>query len=138
MDSLKRFSDPVYCITRLIVGLMFACHGGQKIFHFPPGGYPATNAWGWWGGGIELACGLLVAFGLFTRLAAFFASGEMAVAYFIFSFSRAPTVLERFLPMVNGGESAVLYCWFFFFFVFYGPGRWSIDALIKRRSTSTA
>ncbi|PZR75823.1 MAG: hypothetical protein DLM73_04285 [Chthoniobacterales bacterium] len=143
MDSLKRLSDPVYCITRLIVGLLFACHGGQKILHFPPGGYPATEAWGWWGGGIELACGFLVAFGLLTRLAAFFASGEMAVVFFLFGFSgkelsHAPSALERLLPMLNGTESAVLYCWFFFLFVFYGPGRWSIDALIKSRSTSSA
>jgi len=63
MDLLKRLTDPVYCITRMIVGLMFACHGGQKILHFPPGGYPATEAWGYWGGGIELVCGFLIAFG---------------------------------------------------------------------------
>ena len=88
-----------------------------------------------------MVCGFLIAFGLLTRLAAFIASGEMAVAFFIFGFSgrvlrHAPTALERFLPVLNGTESAVLYCWCFFFFVFYGPGRWSIDALIKRRSTS--
>ena len=142
MDLLKRLTDPVYCITRMLVGVMFACHGGQKILRFPPGGYPATEAWGYWGGGIELVCGFLIAFGLLTRLAAFIASGEMAVAFFMFGFSgrvlrHAPTALERFLPILNGTESAVLYCWCFFFFVFYGPGRWSIDALIKRRSTST-
>jgi putative oxidoreductase len=143
MDLLKRFSDPVYCVTRLIVGLMFACHGGQKILHFPPGGYPATEALGYWGGGIELGCGFLVAFGLLTRLAAFFASGEMAVAFFLFGFSgkilrHAPSALERVLPIVNGTEGAVLYCWFFLLFVFYGPGRWSLDTLIKRRSTGTS
>ena len=87
MDLLKRLTDPVYCITRMIVGLMFACHGGQKILHFPPGGYPATEAWGYWGGGIELVCGFLIAFGLLIRLAAFIASGEMAVAFFMFGFS---------------------------------------------------
>src|SRR5207237_10731215 len=87
MDLLKRLTDPVYCITRMIVGLMFACHGGQKILHFPPGGYPATEAWGYWGGGIELVCGFLIAFGLLTRRAAFFASGDMAVVFFIFVFS---------------------------------------------------
>jgi putative oxidoreductase len=142
MDSLKRLTDPVYCITRLIVGLMFACRGGQKILHFPPGGYPAKEAWGYCGGAIELVCGFLIAFGLFTRLAAFIASGEMAVVFFMFGFSgrvlrHAPTALERFLPILNGTESAVLYCWCFFFFVFYGPGRWSIDALIKRTSART-
>ena len=139
MSPLNRFVDPVYCTTRLILGLMFACHGGQKLFQVPPGGYPATEAWGYWGGGIELTCGILVAFGLLTRFAAFVASGEMAVVYFMFGFSgrvlrHSPTVLERLFPILNGTEAAVFYCWFFFFIVFYGSGRWSIDALIKRRS----
>lgn len=137
---MKRFADPVYCVTRVVVGLMFACHGGQKILAFPPGGRLASSGLGVWAGWIELVCGFLVAFGLLTRLAAFVASGEMAVAYFLVDFpnrglGHAPTALERVLPILNGTEAAVLYCWFFFFFVFYGPGRWSIDALMSRRST---
>jgi putative oxidoreductase len=126
MNSLNRFVDPVYCIARLIIGLMFACHGGQKILGFPPGGQGmppgalgVIEAW------IELAGGFLIAFGLLTRIAAFFSAGEMMVAYFMVHHSR------HFFPIVNKGELAVLYCWFFLFAVFYGPGRWSIDALIK-------
>src|SRR6266478_7281116 len=95
MDLLKRLTDPVYCITRMIVGLMFACHGGQKILHFPPGGYPATEAWGYWGGGIELVCGFLIAFGLLTRLAAFFASGEMAVVFSCLAFPAEYSLTRR-------------------------------------------
>ena len=126
MNALNRFADPVYCITRLIVGLLFASHGGQKILGFPPGGHGMPpGAMGALGAWIELACGLLIAVGLFTRLAAFIASGEMAVAYFMVHAS------NHFFPIVNKGESAVFYCWFFFFAIFYGPGRWSIDALIK-------
>ena len=141
MNWLNRYADPVYCVVRLIVGLMFACHGGQKILGFPPGGRPSANTLGWSAGGIELAGGLLIAVGLLTRLAAFIASGEMAVAYFMTSFSgkvlgHAPTAMERLLPILNKGELPVLLCFIFFFIIFYGPGRWSIDALIRPRSTS--
>jgi putative oxidoreductase len=141
VNSLNRFADPVYCVVRIIVGLMFACHGGQKLFGFPPGGRPAVNALGWSAGSIELVAGLLIAVGLLTRLAAFIASGEMAVAYFMTSFSgktldHAPTVLERLLPILNFGELPVMLCLVFFFMIFYGPGRWSIDVLIRGRSTS--
>ena len=142
MKSLNRFADPVYCIVRLIVGLMFACHGGQKILGFPPGGRPAADALGWLAGSIEFAAGLLIAVGLLTRLAAFIASGEMAVAYFMTSFSgktlsHAPSALERFLPILNKGELPIMFCFVFFLVVFYGPGRWSIDALIRGRSTTS-
>jgi putative oxidoreductase len=133
MNSLNRFADPVFCITRLIVGLMFACHGGQKLLGFPPGGHGApTDALGLLGAWIELLCGLLIAVGLFTRVAAFAASGEMAVAYFMV---HAP---QHVFPIVNRGESAVFYCWFFFFAIFYGSGRWSIDALISKRKVTAA
>jgi len=123
MAWLNRYADAIYCIVRLTIGLMFACHGGVTV--------------GW----IELSCGFLIGFGLLTRLAAFIASGEMAVAYFLTSFSgkvigHAPTALERFLPILNKGELPVLFCFIFFFTVFYGPGRWSIDALMGKRSTS--
>ena len=112
---------------------MFACHGGQKILGFPPGGHGMPHdALGMVGGCIELICGFLIAFGLLTRLAAFLASGEMAVAYFM---AHAP---GGFFPIQNHGESAVFYCWFFFFAIFYGPGRWSIDALFAGRKTATA
>jgi putative oxidoreductase len=125
MNALNRYADPVYCITRLIVGLMFACHGGQKILNFPPGGHGApADALGWIGAIVELAGGFLIAFGLLTRIAAFFASGEMAVAYFMVHAKMG------YFPIQNHGESAVFYCWFFLFVFFYGAGRWSLDALI--------
>jgi putative oxidoreductase len=131
MNALNRFADPVFCITRLIVGLMYACHGGQKILGFPPGGHgmPA-GAMGALGAWIELAGGFLIAFGFLTRIAAFFAAGEMAVAYF--------TVHAKmgFFPIQNHGEPAVFNCWFFLFIIFYGAGRWSLDTLIFRKSAS--
>jgi len=133
MNSLNRFADAVYCIARLVIGLAFACHGGQKILDFSPGGHGMpTDALGWVGAIIELVGGFLIAFGFLTRIAAFFAAGEMAVAYFMVHTKMG------FFPIVNKGEPAVLYCWFFLFVLFYGAGRWSIDALIWRRRTRAA
>ncbi|MEP6604096.1 MAG: DoxX family protein [Spartobacteria bacterium] len=127
MNSLSRYADTVFCIMRLIVGLLFACHGGQKILNFPPGGHGApTEMLDIIGAWIELGGGFLIAFGLLTRIAAFIASGMMAVAYFM---AHAPT---GFFPIQNHGESAVIYCFVFLFILFYGPGRWSIDAMIGR------
>jgi putative oxidoreductase len=117
---------------RLIVGLNFASHGGQLLFGMF-GGMPGSNSallqlCGW----ICLVGGFLVAFGLLTRVAAFISSGTMAVAYFMVHAPRS------FFPIGNKGELAVFYCWFFFFVVFYGPGRWSIDALIGKGKAAAA
>ena len=117
---------------RLIVGLNFASHGGQLLFGMfggmPGSDKPLLQLCGW----IALVGGFLVAVGLLTRPAAFFASGTMAVAYFMV---HAP---NSFFPIVNKGELAVLYCWVFLFVFFHGPGRWSIDALIGKGKAATA
>ena len=134
MNFLSRYADTVYCIMRLIVGLLFACHGGQKILGFPPGGHGhPEDMLGWIGAWIELAGGLLIAFGLLTRVAAFLASGMMAVAYFM-----VHAQMGSFFPIVNKGELAVTYCWVFLFIFLYGPGAWSIDALIARSRATPA
>jgi putative oxidoreductase len=130
MNSLSRFSGPVFCILRLIVGLMFACHGGQKILGFPPGGHGAGEGMMLVGAWIELVCGFLIAFGFLTRFAAFTAAGEMAVAYFMMHARGAPNPQAQIFPILNHGEPAVLYCWIFLFIFFHGPGPWSIDALL--------
>src|SRR2546423_8436503 len=132
MNSLSRFADPVYCIMRLIVGLLFACHGGQKLLGFPPGGHGAGEGIMYIGAIIELVGGFLIAFGLVTRVAALISSGEMAVAYFMVH------AKGGLYPIVNHGEAAVFYCFVFLFIFFYGPGRMSIDAvLFKSRGTAT-
>src|SRR5262249_21393360 len=115
-------------IMRLIVGLNFASHGGQLLFGMF-GGMPGSNTpllqlCGW----ICLLGGFLIAFGLFTRLAAFVSSGTMAVAYFIVL---APLI---FFLIANKVELVVFYCCFFLFVVFYGPGRWSLDGIFWRKS----
>ena len=131
MNSLKRFADSVYCVMRLIVGLMFASHGGQLVLGMFGGmqgsDAPLLQVAGW----IQLVGGFMIALGLLTRLAAFIASGHMAAAYFM---AHAP---QSFFPIVSKGELAVFYCFVFFFMVFYGPGRWSLDALIFKKSAAT-
>jgi len=129
MNWFNRYADPVYSILRIVVGLLFACHGATKVLGFPASQYgPATSSLGLVSGWIELICGLMVTLGLFTRLGAFLASGEMAVAYFMFSAGRG------FFPIANGGEAAVFYCFGFFYIIFRGSGPWSIDCLLKRKS----
>ena len=139
MNFLGRFSDPVYCIMRLIVGLMLACHGLQLVFGMF-GGMPGsdkliTQVGGW----IQLIGGLLIAFGLLTRLSAFVCSGMMAVAYFMFHVANAATPIAKLVPIAsagpqfsNKGELAVFYCWVLLFICCYGAGRFSIDALTRR------
>src|ERR1700757_4225635 len=135
MNSLNRFADPAYCIIRLIVGLVFASHGGQKLLGFPGGGHGGAHGLMLVAGIIELVGGLMIALGFFTRLGAFISAGEMAAAYFMVhaagkAIGHAPTPAEQFFPILNKGELAVVLCWIFLFMLFYGPGRWSIDALI--------
>src|SRR4051812_20929586 len=127
MNSLSRYADTVYCIMRIVIGLLFACHGGQKILGFPPGGHgPPEGALMIFGAWVELAGGFLIAFGFLTRIAAFLACGEMAVAYFMAHASGGA------FPIQNHGEPAVIYCFVFLFIFFYGPGRLSIDSLMCR------
>ena len=128
---MNRYADLAYCVMRILIGLLFACHGGTKILGFPASQYgPAASTLGFISGWIELICGFLVALGFFTRLGAFLASGEMAVAYFMFSAGRG------FFPIANGGEVAVAYCFVFLFIVFYGAGRWSIDFILKEKASA--
>src|SRR6266699_2785814 len=143
MNSLNRFADPGYCLMRLIVGLMFACHGGQLVLGMFGGMPGANNAFMQTGGWIQLIGGFLIAFGLFTRLSAFICSGEMAVAYFMIHVANATTPMAKFFPIAsagplfsNKGELAIFYSWVFFFMMFYGPGRWSIDALFKKQPSA--
>jgi putative oxidoreductase len=116
---------------RIIVGLLFACHGGQKILGFPPVAKAMQlDTMGMVGGYIELICGFLIALGLFARPAAFLASGMMAVAYFMVH------AKGGFFPIINRGEPAVIYCFVFLYVVFRGAGPLSLDALIWGRTAA--
>jgi putative oxidoreductase len=121
MGFLGRYSEHTYALFRIVAGLLFATHGAQKIFGVLGGQRaeaPLMIAAGW----IELVCGLLIAIGLLTSLAAFLASGQMAVAYFMAHAS------QHWWPVVNRGETAVLYCFAFLYIAARGAGIWSVDA----------
>lgn len=125
---------------RIIVGLMFVCHGAQKLFGMF-GGKGGAEGMMLIGGIIEFGCGLLIALGLFTRPAAFLASGMMAVAYFMMHASggalgHVPTTAERIFPLLNKGELAVLYCFFFLYTFFRGAGPLSLDNMIWGRTAA--
>ena len=116
-------------IFRVVAGLMFIAAGTMKLFAFPAmPGMPHIELWSQMGIGavLEVVGGTLVVLGLLTRPAAFILAGEMAVAYFQFHQPQA------FWPNANGGVPAVMYCFFFLYLVFAGPGEWSLDAAIHR------
>ncbi len=129
--NLDRHQPRALAVLRIMSGLLFLAHGMQKFLGFPPGehagGGLAFDNPGAFAGIIELVCGLLIAIGLFTRPAAFLASGTMAAAYFM---AHAP---QNFFPINNGGDAAILYCFVFLYLVFAGPGAWSVDGARKRR-----
>ena len=127
---LSRWQAEMRAILRIVVGLLFLEHALIKLAGFPPGGKPGLQLVGsylWIAGIIELVTSVLVTLGLFTRLAAFFAAGEMAIAYW--------TVHAKmgFYPAVNMGEAAILYCFVFLYLVAAGAGAWSIDGALIRR-----
>lgn len=125
---LGNYSIYIYAILRIVAGLTFALHGSQKLLGFPGDKppVPIASLMGI-GGLLELVCGLLIALGLLTSYAAFIASGEMAVAYFML---HSP---KGFLPTINQGDLSVLYCFLFLYIAAQGSGVWSLDALRKRR-----
>jgi putative oxidoreductase len=126
-DMLARFVEPTYAIMRIVVGLLFAFHGAQKVFGaFGGTARPLASLMGL-AGVIELAAGLLVMFGLLAGLAAFLASGQMAFAYFL---RHAP---RGGWPIENDGELAALFCFIFLFISARGAGIWSLDRLLPRR-----
>ena len=119
-------SGVMLAVLRIVSGLLFREHGLQKLTGFPPIADPThvvpLNSMAGIAGFFELGCGLLIAIGLFTRVAAFLASGTMAVAYW--------TVHAQMglFPVNNMGDAAILYCFVFLYFVFAGAGPLSVDA----------
>jgi putative oxidoreductase len=131
MIDRDRIEPWAYSALRAVAGFMFLFHGTQKLFGvLGSHGVPAVGSQMWFGGIIELACGTLIALGLFTRAAAFLASGQMAVAYFQFHWKLA--LGSAILPIVNKGELAVLYCFVFLVICLRGPGPISLDRLLRR------
>lgn len=123
---LERGGPAAYAALRIVSGALFAVHGAQKVFGVLGGKVAAFPMQMWFGGVIELVGGALIALGLFTRCAAFIASGTMAVAYLQFHWQGRWGA--EFFPVVNKGELAVIYCFLFLFIATNGAGRASIDA----------
>jgi putative oxidoreductase len=121
-----RFSSIAYAAMRFVVGALLACHGAQKLFGVLGGHVEPRGSLHFFAGVIEIVAGPLIAIGLLTRIAAFIASGEMAVAYFK---QHAP---KGFWPIENKGELAVAFCFVFLFVFAYGPGRISLDRAFRR------
>lgn len=125
---LARWAPLMLSVLRIVAGLLFLEHGTQKLLMFPPGEHAGGADFMtlvWWSGAVELVTGALLALGLFTRLAAFLAAGEMAIGYWMV---HAP---QNFFPVNNMGDGAILYCFIFLYLLFAGPGPWSLDALWK-------
>lgn len=125
------FDEPAYALLRMVAGAMFMFHGVQKIFGVLTDHQPPVGSQLWIGGLLELICGVAVAIGLFTSLAAFVASGMMAVAYFQFHWRFQFD--SAFFPAVNQGEPAVLYCFVFLCIAARGSGAWSLDGTRRQR-----
>ena len=123
---LAAFSERAYALLRIVAGAMFAFHGVQKVLGLLTDSQPPVGSQLWIGGAIELVCGVAIALGLLTRVAAFLASGTMAVAYFQFHWKFSFD--SGFFPVVNGGELAVLYCFVFLYMACRSAGPWSLDA----------
>lgn len=125
-----RYAYQALGLLRIVAGLLFLLHGTSKLFGFPPfamGDLPTVGSLLWFGAIIEAVGGMLILLGLFTRPAAFIASGQMAVAYWMF---HAPNGLY---PSNNGGDAAILFCFVFLFIATAGPGAFSIDCARNRK-----
>ncbi|AGB24189.1 putative membrane protein [Mycobacterium sp. JS623] len=131
---LNSYSPAVLSLFRIVFALMFTLFGTSHVFDWPIAFRIPTGSWPvWYAGVIELVTGLLILVGLFTRIAAFIASGHMAVTYF---WQHQPKGLWPIVPPQmggNGGLAAILFCFAFFLLVFTGPGAYALDSMRTRR-----
>jgi putative oxidoreductase len=129
---LARWEPMVLSIFRIMVGLLLFQYGVAKILKFPVLPYfanipPLIVFAGW----LELVLGALLIIGLFTRPVAFILSGEMAFAYFMgHMFKADPPML---IPLLNGGNAAILFCFSCLYLACAGGGVWSVDAVMRKR-----
>jgi putative oxidoreductase len=127
MGWLSRHAERIYAVFRFVFGILYACHGAQKLFG-AFGAQPMTsNPMMLAAGIIEFVGGLLIAVGFLTAWAAFIASGQMAAAYFM------AHAKGGFWPIVNKGELAVVYCFAFLYIAARGAGPYSVDGMMRRK-----
>ena len=118
---MGKFEAETYAALRIVTGFLFLWHGTQKVLGFPPSSMEMPALIQYVAGPIEGIGGLLVLIGFQTRWAAFLCSGLMAAAYWMAHGTKA------ILPIQNGGEPAMLYCFVFLFLAARGSGIWSVD-----------
>jgi putative oxidoreductase len=131
--EIARFEPVLLAALRIVAGLLFLSHGLVKLFGFPAGAAPGQQellSLMGIGAVIELVTGTLITLGLFTRVAAFIAAGEMAVAYWMF---HAPASIY---PAVNGGDAAILFCFVFLYLVAAGAGAFSLERRLPHSTSS--
>ncbi len=126
LQSLSKHQGTAYALLRIFSGFLFCLHGFQKLMGAFGGlGMPIEpGSQLWFAGVIETVGGLCILLGLFTRVAAFIASGEMAVAYFQVHWKFQ--LDQQFFPIVNHGELPVLFCFIFLYIATHGSGKWSL------------
>ncbi|HYD15299.1 MAG TPA: DoxX family protein [Hyphomicrobium sp.] len=134
MSKLDKWAPHALAALRIVTALLMLQHTTMKFFAFPapmpmPGPLPGIIVAA---GVIEIVTGPLILLGLFTRPAAFVASGTMAAAYFM------GHATQGFWPVLNQGEAAIMFCFVFFYLIFAGPGACSLDGLLRRGTAEDA
>ena len=124
---ISKYETQIYAILRLVAGFLFLWHGSQKLFAFPPAGHEMPSYIVFIAGPIEFFGGLLIMIGFLTPWVAFICSGEMAFAYWSVHGTHA------LLPILNGGEIAIIYCFLFLFIAARGSGVFSVDHFLEKR-----
>ena len=126
MKFLDGFTEQAYALLRIVAGLLFLAHGVQKFLNFPAPFPMPLNPMLTAAGAIEIVAGGLIVLGLFTRPAAFVASGMSAVGYWVAHGTQSP------YPIVNGGETIALFCFVFLFIATRGAGIWSVEGAARK------
>ena len=122
VSFMKAYEAQTYALLRITTGFLFFFHGTQKLLGFPPASYEAPWHIQYIAGGIELVGGFLIMIGFMTAPLAFLASGLMAAAYWMAHFS-----VENWLPIMNRGDAAVMYCFIFLYISAKGTGIWGVS-----------
>src|SRR6185295_15366149 len=137
----ERYASVTYALFRIVFGYVFLLYGSQKLFGWFGGPQAPITSWPQGPAGlIETVCGLLILLGLFTKVAGFIASGEMAVAYFyvhVMQLGQPPMgpggVMGLLVPQMNKGIDAALFCFAFLYIATHGSGIWRVAAAMRKK-----
>jgi len=130
----ERYAPMTYALFRIVFGFLFLCFGLQKMFGILGGQAAPLMSLQGAAGVVETVCGLLIMLGLFTKPAAFLASGEMAVAFWYIHVSvigMGKGLPAALLPHLNNGVDAAAFCFAFLYIASKGAGMWGIDSLMR-------